>query len=232
MATLDEQMEKASEALARMDYLSCEALCVEALAQARAQRRWAYYARILLPLQEARRQRRQIAAEGRIRLGTTSLRGEPADWLDQLTRGCVVLTPPHGQAEAAALQQAAHDRRRYVEVILSESELDTASWRISSFTGQRIRCDRPAPPASWRDRWLEPERPPEPAPEGHSQTPADWCLDTIEALGDAAIDTVEARTDAIPGSEQRVTLLEPLLTVVADHEILHQKLGDAARAIH
>lgn len=232
MATLDEQMEQASQALARMDYLTCETLCVAALAEARQQRRWPYYARILLPLQEARRQRRQIAAEGTIRLGTTSLTGEPADWLDELETGCIVVTPPHGQAEATALQQAAREQRRYVEVIWSQSDRTANQWRIGSFTGPRITCERPAPPARWQDCWLAAEAPPEPAPAGHSQTPADWCLDTMEALGDAAIEKVEARTDAIPGGEQRVALLEPMLEVVPDHEILHQKLGDAARAIH
>jgi len=231
MATLDEQMERASEALARMDYLTCEARCVQALAEARDRRLWRYYARILLPLQEARRQRRQIAAEGTIRLGTGSLGGEPGDWLDQLESGCIVVSPPHGRAEATALWQAARDQRRYVEVLLTDSDLTADAWRVLSFTGPAITCQRPAPPTSWRDQWLAADAVPEPAPAGESQTPADWCLDTIEALGDAAIDKVEARTDAIPGGEMRVELLEPLLDVVPDHEILHQKLGDAARAI-
>jgi hypothetical protein len=157
-ATLDEQMEAASEALARMDYLRCEALCVQALAQAREQRRWPYYARILLPLQEARRQRRQIAADGVIRLGTASLHGGPADWLDAIEAGCIVVTAPHTADDARALHEAAIERGQYVEVLFSESESSDERWQIGSFAGPKVRCERPAPPADWRDRWLDPVR--------------------------------------------------------------------------
>ena len=48
-------MEAASKSLAQMDYLACEDGCLRALLFAREQRDWPYYARILLPLQEARR---------------------------------------------------------------------------------------------------------------------------------------------------------------------------------
>jgi hypothetical protein len=230
--TLDEQMEQASQALARMDYLACEALCVQALAEAREQARWAYYARILLPLQEARRQRRQMAADGTIRLGTASLSGQPTDWLQHLQAGCIVVTEPHGPEQAQALMEAARQAKQHLEVLYAANEPSANPWAIRSFAGPRIEVERAAPPASWVDRWLEANAVPEPAPAGHSQTPADWFLDASEALGDAAIDKVEARTDAIPGGDQRVALLEQMLQVVTDHEILHQKLGDAARAIH
>jgi hypothetical protein len=230
--TLDELMEQASQALARMDYLTCERLCVQALGQARQQKRWAYYARILLPLQEARRQRRQIAAEGTIRLGTASLAGAPADWLDQLTAGCILVTHPHTADDAKALADAVHEKQRFVEVLFADCEITDDPWRVRSFQGPRIEVRRPAPPDAWRDRWIQAEEHAEPAPADQSQTPADWFLDTSEALGDAATEKIEARSDAIPGGEQRVWLLEEALPVTADHEILHQKLGDAARAIH
>jgi len=70
-ATLDALMEDASRALAEMDYLTCESLCLKALAAAREDGNWAYYKRILLPLQEVRRQRRMIAADGDVVLGCT-----------------------------------------------------------------------------------------------------------------------------------------------------------------
>ena len=67
---VDAIMEDASQALSRMDYLSCETFCLKALSLARRAKRWPVYARILLPLQETRRQRRMIAAAGVIRLGS------------------------------------------------------------------------------------------------------------------------------------------------------------------
>jgi len=229
--TLDAWMEQASQPLARMAYLQCEALCVEALKQAREQQRWAYYARILLPLQEARRQRRQMAAEGVIRLGTASLTEPPARWIAQLEVGCIVVTRPHTVEDAQTLAAAVRDQQRFVEVLFATSDMDEDTWRLRAHHGPTIEVQRTAPPADWRDRWLAPGTVPGGAPQTGSQTPADWFLDASEALGDAALDKIEARSDAIPGGEQRVLLLEQMLAVAADHEILHQKLGDAARAI-
>ena len=67
-ATLDDQMETASQALAELDYARCEALCVKALEQARKQSDWVMYQRVLLPLQEARRQHQRDDCLGRHRL--------------------------------------------------------------------------------------------------------------------------------------------------------------------
>ena len=73
--TIPELMERASVALVDMDYLQCEALCLKALALARAAADWAAYARIVLPLQEARRQRRMIALDGRVGVWVDGLDG-------------------------------------------------------------------------------------------------------------------------------------------------------------
>ena len=116
---LDAMMEAASQALARMDYLVCESHCLDALAIARQRQDWPYYARILMPLQEARRQRRMIAAEGVIRLGTANLDGDPSAWLEQMRvgptqaeiAGCIVLTQPHGADDARRLAQTVRQQR-------------------------------------------------------------------------------------------------------------------------
>lgn len=59
MNALDPLMETASSALARTDYVTCEVLCLQALAKARETQDWDTYLHILRPLQEARRWRRQ-----------------------------------------------------------------------------------------------------------------------------------------------------------------------------
>ena len=226
---LDQLMGRASEALTRMDYLACEGLCLEALAAARQAGDWPYYARILLPLQEARRQRRLIAADGPIHLGT-SRRLSPDRWLSSLRTGCLLLTRPHTVEDARQIDDEARAEGRHIEVLLADNDLDTEPYRLVSYRGPQVTCLAEAPPAAWRDIWLAPGERPEPDADADvepGKTPADWFIDATEALGDAAV----AHVSAAPGDARRIGELEAMLQVVPDHEILHQRLGDAARAM-
>jgi len=199
-------MEAASRALASMDYLGCEARCLEALARARAAGAWAEYARILLPLQEARRQRRMIACEAGV-FGVS----DPGDLTDLPGAGCLVVLPPLTAEDAARAEADAHAARRHVEVLHVTRDRSADRWAVASFRGPSVGCTVPAPP---------------------NRTPdVRWYLEASEALGDAAIAQVEADADAPPGSVRRVDRLEAMLAVVVDHEKLHQRLGDAARAL-
>ncbi len=187
-------MERASRSLAQMDYLACEALCLEALAAARQRGDWTYYARVLLPLQEARRQRRMIACDA----GVFMDQSDPE-------AGIVVVTPPRTRDDAAKIEQTAKTERRFVEV-LYVARCGDATWTVASHRGARVSVDRPAP---------------------HGRPDVGWCLAASEALGDAAL----ALVDEPPGAAGRIAALETMLAAVADHEILHQRLGDAARAM-
>lgn len=255
MPTLDELMEEASQALVRTDYLRCEELCLEALAEARHRGEWDYYARILLPLQEARRQRRMIAAEGVIRLGTSELASDPSEWLDYMPSGCIVVTQPHARDHAASLALEARagtverrERKKYVEVLYADNLPEAPRWTLRSYAGPDVTCDFPAPPADWLNRWINvpaepaPTKPTEaagslshlasqaaaePAPEAGCKRPADWVLDAAEALGDAAL----ARVGDGPPSPELLRELERCLEVVTDHEIIHQRLAATARAL-
>lgn len=191
---LDSTMEAASEALARMDYLSCETLCLDALASARASRRWAYYARILMPLQECRRQRRMIACDAGVFRDQTDV-----------AEGVVVITPPHGIETAAGTDRAARESRKHVEVLFV-SEITDDRWTVCSHRGPRVEVGTESP---------------------SDPIAVSWFLRASEALGDAAI----ARVEAPLGDAARVVELERMLDVVTDHEKLHQRLGDAARAM-
>lgn len=232
MGSLDAMMEDASRALARMEYLECEALCVEALDQARAAEAWSYVARILLPLQEARRQRRMIAAEGVVRLGTTSLTGPVSGWLDEMEAGCLAVTAPHGAAQARELVALARQRRRVVEVLYVENAPRQGDWRVRSFGGPAVTVEVAGPPPTWCDRWIRPGEMSN-AIEGasgvlRSATPADWFLDASEALGDAALEAALQHHDSPKAS---FDALYDCLQVVSDHEILHQRLAEAARVV-
>jgi hypothetical protein len=210
--TTDNLMESASSALASMDYLTCEQLCIQALSTARQAADWAQYARILLPLQEARRQRRMIASDGEIRLGSTKLSGEPADWLAEHRACCLVLTQPHNTRVAQSLIAIARDQQLNIEILLADNTSDLAHWTLQSFAGPAITHTLPKPSGAETECWI---------------TDPHWFLYASEMLGDAAINSITA----LPGSIERVTQLEACLNVVTDHEILHQQLWNAAKAL-
>jgi hypothetical protein len=90
--TLQQLCETGQEALMRMDYLRAEAALVEAERHAWAARDWDTLARLYMPLQEARRQRRLRCGEGIVAL---DLIAEGPD--DRLDGRRVVENFPHGQ---------------------------------------------------------------------------------------------------------------------------------------
>ena len=210
MSTTVEQrdaiMERASEALAKMEYLACEALCLEALAGARQAEDYAYYARILLPLQEARRQRRMIAVESDVQLGSGSVGFSPDDWVTDHRAGCIVLTHPHSSHDALSLGQRAHEQQRFIEVLFADNPPSEANWKLRSYAGPDVTCQMPAP-----------------TPDTDA---AQWFIDATERLGDAALQSVD---DSLAGPA-RVDALEARLRIFPDHEKLHQRLAEAARA--
>lgn len=114
----DSIMEEASAALSRCDYFGCEKGCLQALKQTRQTGDYERYARILLPLQEARRLRRQAAADA----GTFILTGDPLKpdaILDKHPAGCLLLTsPPYAAEDEQTIRQLAFERELNIEVLL------------------------------------------------------------------------------------------------------------------
>ena len=223
VTSLDQIMQRATMALTRMDYLSCEEDCLEALREARAAGDWAYYCRVLMPLQEARRQRRMIAAEGTIRLGTGQLAGPATAWLDSIESGCIVVTHPFKIADAQQLEQTARDARRHIEVLYADNPVSADPWTLRSFAGPNVLHSIAPPPTDWIDRWMPASQDPSTPPPW----PADWFVGATEALGDAALRQV----DTPLGDSERLAALEQRLAVITDHEFLHQRLWDAASAL-
>ena len=218
---LDDIMEQASQALAALDYPQCEALCLRALAQARDAKDWQGYSRVVLPLQEARRQKRQAALDGRICLGTEAGTGDLCALLDGLDAGCIVVTPPYTTDDAARLDAAARAGRRPIEILYASPDSDGRAWAVHSYHGLLFEAIRPAPPEAFRGGWHAGQ-------QGHPVTPAHWFMQASEALGNAAIHAAQAPL----GSGVRLDQLEQALPSVGDHELLHQALADAARAMH
>lgn len=214
-------METASQALAKLDYARCEALCLQALGQARDQADWVMYRRVLLPLQETRRQKRQAALDGPIRLGTAEREDDVAALIGELDQGCVVLTWPYTAADAMSLHRVVRDKALPIEVLFADNEAGDAAWWITSFAQPALRVELPAPNAQWVGQWIGPSSTAAPAA-------AHWFMRASEALGNTAL----AQIVATPGTPEHLQALEQSLSAVGDHEILHQRLADAAEALH
>lgn len=220
-AALDNLMESASQALAELKYARCEVLCTDALTKARDASDWVMYQRVLLPLQEARRQRRQAALDGPILLGTPKQFDDHAQLLNDIEQGCIVLTWPYTASDATALNQLIRDKQLPIEVLFADNASDAETWRITSYAGPGLSIDLPAPNAQWVGQWTDPSSLAPP-------TPAHWFMQASEALGNAAL----AAIAALPGSLDHLQALEQALACVDDHEILHQRLASAAKALH
>lgn len=218
MADLTAMMEAASAKLVAMEYLACEAACLDALAAARAQQDWRQYARTVMPLQEARRQRRMIAADAVVQLG--SAEGYDAETFG--AAGCVVLTHPDHEERALATLDAARRDGGHVEVLFADNPADAARWTLRSFEGPEVSVEVHAPLEALRNAPLHPDE-----TNGTGVTPRHWFVNASEALGDAALALVEAPR----GSRERVEQLEGFITACGDHELLHQALFDAANAL-
>ncbi|MEM9345011.1 MAG: hypothetical protein AAGB26_00195 [Planctomycetota bacterium] len=220
-ATLDDLMETASQALANMDYARCESLCVDALRQASEQKEWVIYQRVLLPLQEARRQRRQAALDGPILLGTTDTHGNMESQIKDLDQGCVVLTWPSTPTKLLSLAGWVREKERPIELLFADNMPNAATWKVTSTSSPVLSIDLPAPKQEWIGQWIDPSSITPP-------TPAHWFMQASEALGNAALAAIEPS----PGSLEHLRALEAALSCVDDHEILHQRLASAAKALH
>jgi hypothetical protein len=198
-------------------------------------------ARILLPLQEARRQKRDLAIDtGRVFL----VDGEvPAG--KRLVAGCYLVAPPRVGVDGRGLRETA-DRQR-VPIVLAVREPTTRDglWPIVAVGPVTIRA-KVKPPTVSASRMSGSRgkggaksagkaRPGKGAAEhpaaAGSPTPAllpppEWFIYANEQLGDAAI-------AALDQEEHPVSLVDELLEYLQthpDHEKLHQRLEEAVRA--
>jgi hypothetical protein len=120
---LQELCEEGQRLLMRTEYLDAEAALAEAERRAWAARDWETLARLYMPLQECRRQRRQRCGEGIVRLDLIA--NGPRDRLDA---EAILASHPHGQllvagwgevAPAARVRELAAERKLYVETFLA-----------------------------------------------------------------------------------------------------------------
>jgi len=198
---IDAVMEEASAALARGEYFACESKASGALELAHASQDWDRMARILMPLEEARRQKRLEAADSGFVRRIDSV--DELLELGEIEAGCWLLEPLIVAAHGREFRARADAAGVPVIVIVREPETQLGEWPLATIGPVVVRA-RVAP--------VE-----EPTPE--------WFLEAAEALGEEAIDSVEA--DLEP--EARIDRLYERLQAVRDHDELHQALAEACR---
>jgi hypothetical protein len=207
VSAIDELMEKASAALLSTDYFECQRICLKALDRARHRHDFERMSRICLPLQESRRQIRQMALDAGLRavlkqLPTAGSRLEP---------GCYLLEPPRIGIEARIIRELGDRQRTPVMVMAREPLTKSGKWPIVGVgEGQPFAI-------SIRVQVAPPDLNPLPSVE--------WFLSTHEKLGDAAIAKVDPRWPA----DHRVDDFLEMLPAVPEHEKLMQALAAACR---
>jgi hypothetical protein len=203
---VDTAMERASQALVATDYFEAEKQCVKALHLARTAHDFERMARICLPLQEARRQRRLAACDVP---GCVVLREMPAED-EALVPGRYLIEPPLVGVRARELRLLAQMRRVPIAVLAREPQTKAGKWPIVGVgTGPREAVVVRAyvdPPDS-----------------GDVSLP--WFMAAQEALGDAAIMKAPV---GVPADHHVDDMLD-LLEAAPDHERLIQEVARACR---
>lgn len=213
---IDDAMDKASEALVQTRYFEAESLCLRALDRAHKARDFERMARIVLPLQEARRQKRLLAADS----GRAAIIDSPRALRAVPVAGCYLIQPPLVGIDARGLRERADAKRAPVLVVTREPMTLAGLWPVVAATlglSIRIRIPPPFPlqrvETGWtRDNLSEPP-------------PANWFLETVDALSREGLKKVDPTEAAV----WRVDDLMVLLEAHPDDELLHQALGETCR---
>ena len=203
---LDMLMQQASQALADMRYNACENLCHNALIQARGRCDWDSYIRILRPLQETRRQRRQAAEDA----GVHVLCIENDNVLELPEEGGLLLVGPEvSTAHIESLHQAAQLADCAIVILRCHESREIEGVSQLYVTTEQGQCGIwVEAPGEWR---------------------AHWFVACSEALGDQLLAEIELSCQG--GHLDKLAALEQALAHIDDHEKLHQSLAACAALV-
>ena len=200
---IDDLLGKADKSLAKQQYFETERLAAEAMLLARQERDFTRMAKIVQPLQVARLGRLQLAVD----IGTVTIPAEPFTEDDEIDPGCYVVKPPMVGVDARRLRLAALERDVPVAVVCHEPITDLGLCPLVALSGNVVVRTKVDPPA-------DPDRP-----------DLDWILDAIEALGDWAIQSMDAQRPP----ERFLDELLSRIDAVPEHLGLHECLEVACR---
>ena len=195
-------MSKAQQALSRNHWFEAERLCARALDMARSEGDFNLMARILLPLQEARRQRMQAAFDSR----KLVILDEPMGDERQLETRCYLVQPPLVGADTRRLRLLALEREVPAMFLCREPKTQLGLCPIVAIGQVTVRT-RIEPPKKWDKPDLA------------------WYVEACELLGDAAIETLDRTAEPA----RQVDALLERIDAVPDHEKLHQVLAEVCK---
>ncbi|MCW5766493.1 MAG: hypothetical protein KIT68_11025 [Phycisphaeraceae bacterium] len=221
---IDDLMERASTELVERRYFDAERNALEALELAHRTGDFERMARILLPLQECRRQKRDLAADAGGRFRVVDALPKPAD----LEPGLYLVEPPRVGLDGRMLREQADRQGVPVIVVTREPPTRDGKWPIVSLGPVVVRTRIDPPPTKTPARRKTPtsRSTKSVSPAAPALPPISWFLAAGESLGDQAI------ADAEEKARSPIALLEELylrLAAVPDHEKLHQRLADVCR---
>lgn len=221
---IDELMERASVALARTDYFGAERACLRAARKALSAGDWERVARVCLPLQEARRQKRLLAVDAAAAGPGVRVISSPRG-ADPAVAGCYLFQPPLIALDARRFREAADERGVPVFVLTREPMTRGGDWPVVAVEGQlsiRVRLRPPAgvAPAAGGMSAACPT-----GDESAGPVPLEWFTAAGEALGDAAIGKLNPED---PPAHRALDCLD-FLDAFPDHEKLHQRLEFESR---
>ena len=220
---IDRLMERASRALVDTSYFEAERLAKDALAKAHAASDFERMARIILPLQEARRQKRQLAVDAG-NAGAVMVFTDPRflrDAAAQLPAGCYLLQPPLLGVDARNLREEFTHRNIPALVLCREPLTKDLKWPVVSVGRVSLRT-RIAPHIELA---REEKSVSKDSYSGEPPPPISWFESAAEAIGDAAILKIKPEDPAA----WRVDDLMNYLDAHPDHEKLHQRLEENCR---
>lgn len=239
-AALQELCESGQEALMRMDYLRAEAALAEAEHEAWAAREWDTLARLYMPLQEARRQRRLRCGEGIVAL---DLIAEGPD--DHVDGRRVVENFPHGQLLVAAwgsiepalrVRQLQAEHGLFVETFLAAVyPVFGAGRAVAIVPTEDVKLPEPSPRQSV-DRLIA-ELPPHSIVLNADELPRQRVRGTTQTYA-RVMDLWErlhlpflAAADMQAEPVQKIEHYRKTIRVDYACELAHQKLSDVAREL-
>ena len=195
-------MTKAQQALTRNHWFEAERMCTRALDMARNECDFNLMARIVLPLQEARRQRMQLAFDSK----KIVIIDEPSAEERKLEPKCYLIQPPLVGADARRMRLLALEREIPGMFLCREPKTQLGLCPIVAIGQVTVRT-RIDPPKKWEKPDLA------------------WYIAACEQLGDAAIETLDRTAEPA----RQVDALLERLDAVPDHEKLHQALAEVCK---
>jgi hypothetical protein len=204
--TIDDLTKQAARAVKRGRFIEAQRLAAQALDLARDECEFGRMARIVPTLYEARRQHIEAAADA----GRMTVLETP--FTDDITiePGCYLVRPPLVGADARRFRLLAFSREIPVAVVCREPKARIGLCpvvAISAGVTVRMKVDPP----------VDPDDP-----------DLDWFLDAMDALGEAALETVDPGMDTV----KRVDALLARLDAVPDYDGLHASLEQACLEAH